>query len=346
MNYKIIIILLVLLFLIILICKEMYYFKDQFYKTIDLVNSNFKQENDKIVSQLQNNMIKCVTQIKSISNDNLQQLRKITMLNNQHVKNIVNHFTDESIDYTDNAHTDKNVDKQNNDIYYMSDDEQKNNSVTCEGDVCKRNIMKNNKKENDDDNNATNENLKTEYSIPTYVLRQTDDIPIYDELSNDDDINNDDDVNNDDDINNDDDVNNDDDINNDDSSTNDDNIDSDIKKINPDTPNKEKDLNPVLPPQNAENNNCSDNPSIPPKISNEADTPCAADYFIDNISENESESIEKMQLKAMKEYSYADLKEMSKKLSLDVSYKDKMGGRHKLYKKNELYKNIKSHLAK
>jgi hypothetical protein len=110
MDYKVIIILLALLFLIILVYREVSTLKEQMGKNINNITSQYMQNNDRMLLKFQNNMNKYVTQIKGISSDNLQQLRKITMLNHQPViRKFTNHFTE-----TDNSEI-------RTDVQYLSD---------------------------------------------------------------------------------------------------------------------------------------------------------------------------------------------------------------------------------
>lgn len=171
MDYKTLIILIVMLLLIILAYRELTSFKEIFYEVLD-------GETKKNTDIMQNSLIKFAGQIKAINNDNLQQFRKISLLNNQKVKKIVsNHFTedDDSNAYTDIQNISEKRDKRiinvhENNNYYMSDENdghnnnlsdvsdvssnKKRSKLLCEGDVC---VIKND--ELDDD-------------IPVYVEEQ------------------------------------------------------------------------------------------------------------------------------------------------------------------------------
>ena len=94
MDYKILIILLALLLLVILTYRELILMKNDFTYNVNTLIDNVRQDNSEMVCQLQNNMIKCVGHVKNISSDNLQQLHKITMLNNQPMMRIANHYTE------------------------------------------------------------------------------------------------------------------------------------------------------------------------------------------------------------------------------------------------------------
>lgn len=96
MDYKLLIILLALLFLIILLLlyREVNNLRDHVNDTLGNVAYDIKHSCDGVVSRLQGNMIRCVRQIKGVSNDNLDQLRKITLLNHQPITKMSNHFTE------------------------------------------------------------------------------------------------------------------------------------------------------------------------------------------------------------------------------------------------------------
>jgi len=84
-----------------------------------------------MVDQVQNNLTSCLKQIRGISTDNLQQLRKITLLNNQPItKKVANHFTETDESTLEPSYSDKkkifetNVEGE----YYMSEDAVKSDS--------------------------------------------------------------------------------------------------------------------------------------------------------------------------------------------------------------------------
>lgn len=172
MDYKILIMLLALLFLMILLYKEMSSIKEDIIGHVGRLVSNMKSQNDKQVLQLKSNLNQCVGQIKGISTDNLQQLRKITLLNNQPITRTANHFTevDDSDMRTDGNmlsdrmtdHVSANVKSNNKNVfqesrqshYYMSEETdrssmisenaerstekpKKKTTIVCEGDVCR-----------------------------------------------------------------------------------------------------------------------------------------------------------------------------------------------------------------
>jgi hypothetical protein len=109
MDYKMLIILLALAFLVLMVYREISNLRSGLITCINKLMIETQNNNDKIASKLQSNMINCVGQIKNISSDNLHQLKKITLLNHQPIRKISNHFTE-----TDDSeiHTD---------IHYLSD---------------------------------------------------------------------------------------------------------------------------------------------------------------------------------------------------------------------------------
>lgn len=147
MDYKMLIILLVLLFLLILVYRELSTIKDDLTDNVKKMGIQFQNDREETVTKLQNNMIKCVSQIKGISSDNLNQLRKITMLNNQPISRN-NHFTetDDSEVRTDiyfkaNSNNKYLISEQSpsyrasskKDEFYMSESDDNNSSLESEG---------------------------------------------------------------------------------------------------------------------------------------------------------------------------------------------------------------------
>jgi len=166
MDYKILIILLALLFLVILIYREITTLKCEVMDNIEELTLEMRQTNDYTVTKLQNNMIKCVGQVKEISSDNINQLRKITELNHQPVTKIANHFTETDaseihtdINYLSEVRNDKDIfahPKTRDGNYYMSEDTDKSsdsegvsgskktasyekdrsNNIVCDDNIC------------------------------------------------------------------------------------------------------------------------------------------------------------------------------------------------------------------
>lgn len=199
MDYKIIIILIALLFLMILIYREVNELKDQWNKNMSDMSVYLNQNNEKMLKNVQTHMNKYVAQIKSIGNDNLQQLGKITLLNHQPIieRKTANHFTETDLsNYMSDKvgiieeENEKIFEKKENSHYYMSEDTKKHSDkkeksietgenapysnsdknksdMSCENGVCK--INKDEKKPRDD----------TDIMIPIYIPPEKDIIPIY-----------------------------------------------------------------------------------------------------------------------------------------------------------------------
>jgi hypothetical protein len=111
MDYKIII-------LLLLILVGLYFMYSEIQKTNELVSDmkdHVETENKKITFDIHNNINKCLSKIKDISEENLQQLKKINLLNNQSIKNI-NHFSeidDSDADFHDNNFLSENTNRNN-----------------------------------------------------------------------------------------------------------------------------------------------------------------------------------------------------------------------------------------
>lgn len=119
MDYKFLVLMLLLVVLIGLMYKEVSSFKkDIMYRMVNFI-TDIEKNNDETVAELQDSMVKCVSQVKKISSDNIQQLRKITVLNSQPIIRTANHFTE--TDCSDIV-SEQLIKKEGNSIYYMSED--------------------------------------------------------------------------------------------------------------------------------------------------------------------------------------------------------------------------------
>jgi hypothetical protein len=95
MDYKVLILLLALLFLVLLLFKEVINIRENMLGSLDNLTYEIREENNRLGVNLHNNITKCVSQIKDISADNLQQLRKITFLNHQPITKMAScHYTE------------------------------------------------------------------------------------------------------------------------------------------------------------------------------------------------------------------------------------------------------------
>lgn len=101
-NFKIIVVIVLLFVFLTFMYREILAIKEDLTTKITTATTTFNDATVNMTNKLQANMINCVTKMKDISNDNLQQLRKISMLNRQQVTKISNHFTEtDSIDIDD-----------------------------------------------------------------------------------------------------------------------------------------------------------------------------------------------------------------------------------------------------
>lgn len=89
MDYKIIIITIILCLLLFLIYYEVQALGD----CVDNLQQEYQASNNKLIEKINSNMATCINKIKHISEDNLQQLKRIHLLNQQAIKNI-NSFTE------------------------------------------------------------------------------------------------------------------------------------------------------------------------------------------------------------------------------------------------------------
>jgi hypothetical protein len=142
MDYKIIIILLVLVLLIILVYREISLVKDDMSKNISILAAQSMQNSDKVINKIQGDLGKYISQMKVIGNDNLVQLRKITLLNQQPITGkFANHYTEMSagdIETNIQHHENNNIFEKNEILnsnpgeFYMSEDGNNKNSEISE----------------------------------------------------------------------------------------------------------------------------------------------------------------------------------------------------------------------
>jgi hypothetical protein len=89
-DYKLWVVLLFIILLIIIMIREVYMLKEHVTEQLQDIHTNIVSTTDNI----NNNFNKCISQIKGISTDNIQQLRKITLLNHQPIAKMSNHYTE------------------------------------------------------------------------------------------------------------------------------------------------------------------------------------------------------------------------------------------------------------
>jgi hypothetical protein len=112
MDYKIWIVLLGIVLLILYLIKEMYFIKFDLINYINTLKNNNEENNLIIRKNFQNDLNVFANKIKLLNDENLQQFRKITLLNNQPILKNNNYFRE--MEYTDS-------DIENKDLRYLSD---------------------------------------------------------------------------------------------------------------------------------------------------------------------------------------------------------------------------------
>ena len=112
MDYKMWIVLFGIVLLILYLIKEMYFIKFDLINYINTHKNNNEENNMIIRKNFQNDLNVLANKIKLLNEENLQQFRKITILNNQPIIKNNNHFREMGF-------TDSDID--NKDLKYLSD---------------------------------------------------------------------------------------------------------------------------------------------------------------------------------------------------------------------------------
>ncbi len=112
MDYKIWIVLLGIVLLILYLIKEMYFIKFDLINYINTLKNNNEDNNLIVRKNFQNDLNVFANKIKLLNDENLQQFRKITLLNNQPILKNNNYFREME-------NTDSELD--NRDLRYLSD---------------------------------------------------------------------------------------------------------------------------------------------------------------------------------------------------------------------------------
>ena len=82
MDYKILFFLVVILLLILYLIKEIYFVKFDLLNYINTLKNNYEENNLLLRKNFQNDLNVFANKIKLLNDENLQQFRKITLLNN------------------------------------------------------------------------------------------------------------------------------------------------------------------------------------------------------------------------------------------------------------------------
>ena len=112
MDYKIWIVLLAIVVLILYLIKEMYFIKFDLLSYINTLKNNHEENNLIIRKNFQNDLNVFANKIKLLNDENLQQFRKITLLNNQPILKNNNYFKE-----MENSDTNT----ENMELRYLSD---------------------------------------------------------------------------------------------------------------------------------------------------------------------------------------------------------------------------------
>lgn len=148
MDYKLLVLLLAILFLILMMYREMTTLKDSLMDNVMRISDDFNDRSTSVLKDMNANIGRCIGHIKNVSTENLDQLKTITLLNNQNVKKIQPScvFTEETVEseipMSDAIERDYIFHKKDSD-YYMSEDTAANkvlipvdHDMVCEGDIC------------------------------------------------------------------------------------------------------------------------------------------------------------------------------------------------------------------
>lgn len=92
MDYKLVIILLTMFVLIVILYREVTSIREDINSNYKVMKDEFESQAELMTSKFNSSMNICVGKIKSLTNDNIQRMQKINLLNNQPI--LTNHFTE------------------------------------------------------------------------------------------------------------------------------------------------------------------------------------------------------------------------------------------------------------
>jgi len=92
MDYKLVIILLTMFVLIVILYREVTSIREDINSNYKVMRDEFESQAELMTSKFNSSMNMCVGKIKNITNDNIQRMQKINLLNNQPI--LTNHFTE------------------------------------------------------------------------------------------------------------------------------------------------------------------------------------------------------------------------------------------------------------
>lgn len=104
MDYKLFLISIILITLILMSYREFMTFKKEIIDNMSHVKKDLISCSEGILDNIHKEMTQHITKIKHISIDNLNQLKKINMINHQPVTKIINNFTETDDSNSENAY--------------------------------------------------------------------------------------------------------------------------------------------------------------------------------------------------------------------------------------------------
>lgn len=125
MDYKMWILLLAILLLILYIIKEVYFIKFDLLGYINTLKNNHEENNLIIRKNFQNDLNVFANKIKLLNDENLQQFRKITILNTQPIVKNNNYFKEMTYTESDNE----------SELKYLSDNKIQSNYMEIKKDL-------------------------------------------------------------------------------------------------------------------------------------------------------------------------------------------------------------------
>lgn len=133
MDYKFIILLLVIIGLIIFFTRELDNIKSEISDKLDKIASYVDNSSKNTLIKMQNGFGMCVTKLKTINGDYIEQVRKMNDYGNQPLTNMSNHYTDTDsqgngmkfLALSDCKMSKTSAKKQGGESFYLSEDEPK-----------------------------------------------------------------------------------------------------------------------------------------------------------------------------------------------------------------------------
>lgn len=131
MDYKMWILLMAILLLILYIIKEVYFIKFDLLSYINTLKNNHEENNLIIRKNFQNDLNVFANKIKLLNDENLQQFRKITLLNTQPIVKNNNYFKEMIYTESDNE----------SELKYLSDSKMPSNYMGVKQDIDNEQII-------------------------------------------------------------------------------------------------------------------------------------------------------------------------------------------------------------